>query len=214
MGYGFCVRARGDRALFTRPEMKAEPYSYSVLTPGAAAGILESVFWHPGMKYVIDKITVLNPIQFDQVRRNEVGSVPSIRQIRAAGKSGEPYHQNPTTDRQQRNSVILRDVDYLIDAHFIIKRDEIGERDTPEGFYNILLRRLRKGQHFKQPCMGCREFPAYVSLVEGERPPSVYEDLPEMDLGYMVHHVEYLSSGGKDVVFHAIMRNGVIDTRL
>lgn len=210
MGYGFCVRIRGDTALFTRPEAKAERVSYSVITPSAARGILEAVFWHPGMKYVIDRITVLAPIRFDSVRRNEVGSVVKLKNVQRAGKTGEPYHLDATADRQQRASVVLRDVDYLVDGHFEILPDEIGERDTQAGFYNMLLRRLRKGQHYHAPCLGCREFPARVTLVEGERPQSVYRDLPEMDLGFMLYDMVYGKENCTPVFFHAVMRQGVI----
>lgn len=211
MGYGVCIRVRGDMALFTRPEAKAERMSYSVITPSAARGILEAVFWHPGMQYRIDRITVLSPIRFDSVRRNEVGAVASLGNIRKAGKTGEPYHLEASTNRQQRASVILRDVDYLIDAHFDILPDKIGEKDTPAEFYNILLRRLRKGQHFHAPCLGCREFPANVSLVEGERPVSCYRDLEEMDLGYMLYDLEYGDNECRPIFFHAVMRQGIVE---
>lgn len=212
MGYGFCVRIRGGMALFTRPECKSERMSYSVITPSAARGILESVFWHPGMKYVIDRITVLAPIQFDSVRRNEVGDVATLGSIKKAYKTGEEYHLDITGEkqRQQRASIVLRDVDYLVEGHFNIDPVTIGERDTPEGFYNILLRRLRKGQHFQAPCLGCREFPAQVELVEGERPKSVYRDLAELDLGYMLYDIDYGKENCQPHFFHAIMRHGVI----
>lgn len=211
MGYGFCVRIRGDAALFTRPECKAERMSYSVITPSAARGILESVFWHPGMKYVIDAITVLNPIRFDAVRRNEVGSVAKLGNIRQAAKTGADYHLDPTEDRQQRASMVLRDVDYLVDGHFEIDAATMGERDTPAGFYNMLLRRLRKGQHFQAPCLGCREFPAWVSLVEdAPRPESAYKDLDELDLGFMLYDIDYGETECHPRFFHAVMRNGVI----
>lgn len=210
MGYGFCVRIRGENALFTRPECKAERMSYPVITPSAARGILESVFWHPGMKYVIDRITVLAPIQFDSIRRNEVGAVAKLGNIKKAAKTGGEYHLDSTAERQQRAAVVLRDVDYLVDGHFLIDTATIGERDTPEGFYNILLRRLRKGQSFRAPCLGCREFPAWVSLVEGDRPESVYKSLPEMDFGFMLYDIEYGKENCRPQFFHAVMRNGII----
>ena len=148
MSYGFCVRVKGDLALFTRPELKAERVSYSVITPSAARGIIECIFWHPGQKYVIDKITVLSPIRFTSIRRNELGDVASAKRILTAGKTGSPYHLDITETRQQRSSVILQNVDYLIDAHFDILPNKIGKRDTKEGFYNMLMRRLRNGQHY------------------------------------------------------------------
>jgi CRISPR-associated protein Cas5 subtype I-C len=210
MGYGFCVRIRGDRALFTRPEAKAERVSYPVITPSAARGILDAVFWHPGMRYVIDRITVLAPIRYDSVRRNEVGAVAHLGNIRAAGSSGGPYHLNVTENRQQRAAVILRQADYLVDAHFDILPETLGEQDDAEKFYNILLRRLRRGQNFRQPCLGCREFPARVELVECDRPVSCYAQLAEMDLGYMLYDLRYEETECTPQFFHAVMRSGVI----
>lgn len=74
MGVGVKVNVWGDYALFTRPELKTERYSYDIITPSAARGILEAIYWHPGMRWIIDKIYVKNPIQFTSVRRNEVTS--------------------------------------------------------------------------------------------------------------------------------------------
>lgn len=210
MGYGFCVRIRGDRALFTRPETKAERVSYSVITPSAARGILEAVFWHPGMRYVVDQITVLAPIRFDSVRRNEMGAVAGLNCIRKAGREGTAYHLDPTESRQQRASVILRQVDYLVDAHFEILPEALGEQDSAEKFYNMLLRRLRNGQQYRQPCLGCREFPARVELVETDRPRGCYEQLAEMDLGYMLYDLIYGEKSCAPQFFHAVMRGGVV----
>lgn len=74
MGVGVKVNVWGDYALFSRPELKVERYSYDIITPSAARGILEAIYWHPGMRWIIDKIYVKNPIQFTSVRRNEVKS--------------------------------------------------------------------------------------------------------------------------------------------
>ena len=183
VGYGFCVRAWGENALFCRPETKAERLSYEVLTPSAARGMLDNVLWHPAIRNVVDRITVLKPIQFDSIRRNEVGEVARLGSIRKAYTTGEGYHLNSTKDRQQRASVILRDVDYLIDAHFEMVPEKMGPDDTREKYYNMMLRRLRKGQFFGHAYFGCREFPAHLAPVEGERPVSYYADKPERDLG-------------------------------
>ena len=72
MGVGVKVQVGGEYALFSRPEMKVERCSYDVMTPSAARGILEAIYWHPGLRWVIDKIYVKNPIRFTSVRRNEV----------------------------------------------------------------------------------------------------------------------------------------------
>ena len=210
MGYGVCVRIRGDGALFTHAEAKGERMSYEVITPSAARGILESVFWKPAIRYRIDRITVLNPIRFDAIRRNEVGAVASMGSIRRAYTSGGAYHLDAPKERQQRASAYLRDVDYLVDAHFDLVPERVGPEDTPEKFYNMLLRRLRMGQHFAQPVLGCREFPARVELVEGERPGSCYADTAEYDLGWMLWDVDY-ENDCRPVFFHAVMRRGTIE---
>lgn len=211
MGYGCCVRIRGNMALMTRPEMKGERTSYHVLTPSAARGIIEAIYWHPALSYKIDKVTVLSPIRFDSIRRNEVGKVVGLRSIQTAGKTGGPLYLDASRERQQRASAVLRDVDYLVDFHFEIIPEKMGQEDDPKKFYNILLRRLRKGQHFSQPYLGCREFPAWVSIVEeGEpRPEGAYRQTPEMDLGLMLYDVDY-ERNCAPILFHAVMRHGEI----
>ncbi|NLA91800.1 MAG: type I-C CRISPR-associated protein Cas5, partial [Synergistaceae bacterium] len=111
----------GDYACFTRPEMKAERLTYDVITPSAARGILEAIHWKPAIKWMIDKIHVLNKIKFDNIRRNEVeGKIP-IGNVKRAMK-GTPISlcQYATEERQQRATLLLRDVAYVIEAHFIM----------------------------------------------------------------------------------------------
>ena len=210
MGYGFCVRVQGNMALFTRPECKAERVTYEAITPTAARGVIEAVYWHPGLMYVIDRITVLSPIRYDSIRRNEVGSVASLGNIKGA-MAGRPYHLDATADRQQRASVILRDVDYLIDAHFQLRPDKLSSGDDAAKFYNMLLRRLRNGQHYAQPYLGCREFAAKVSLVEGERPQSCYHAEAERDLGFMLQDIEFGDTEATPRFFHAYLKHGEIE---
>lgn len=88
MAYGICVEVWGDRALFTRPELSVERVSYDAMTPSAARGLLESIYWHPGMRYTIDRIHVLNPIRFTNVRRNEVKSKALASTMRTAATGG------------------------------------------------------------------------------------------------------------------------------
>lgn len=203
MGYGITVRVRGEYALFTRPEMKVERVSYEVITPSAARGIIEAVYWKPAIRWVIDKIHVLNEIEFTNVRRNEVSSKAS---------EGKPYI-SATDDRQQRAAMVLRNVDYIIEAHFDPVDAKWGERDSVEGHYNIILRRLREGQHFHAPCLGTREFPARVELIE-EGQPLPKSDLGNRDLGWMLHDLDF--SNPRDIqpkFFKAEMREGVLDLR-
>ena len=219
MGYGIRLLVSGDYALFTRPEMKSERVSYDVMTPSAARGVLEAIYWKPAIRWMIDYITVLNPIKFDSIRRNELGSKIPQRNITTAMKGGAiDLHQYIAQDRQQRASLLLRDVAYIITAHFEINCEKAGEGDTPEKHYNIFLRRARKGQCYHRPYLGCREFAADFSLIEQDEPlpQSAYVGQPDTDLGWMLYDIEYPSDTQKDFVakfFRASMKSGVIDTR-
>lgn len=212
MGYGITIRVWGDYALFTRPEMKVERVSYDVITPSAARGIIEAVYWKPAILWVIDGIHVLKEIQFTNIRRNEVGSKIPTRNVEQAmkGKRKTPLYLLTTEDRQQRASMVLKDVAYIIEAHFEMT-DQAGEEDTPKKHYNIVLRRLRKGQHFHQPYLGTREFPAHVELIEdGNIPPSPLRG--ERDLGWMLYDLDF--SNPKDIrpqFFRAVLRDGILD---
>jgi CRISPR-associated protein Cas5d len=139
MGFGIKLKVWGDYACFTRPEMKVERVSYDVITPSAARGILEAIYWKPAIKWVIDRIHVMNPIQFDNVRRNEVKGKISVNKIKSALKgSDELLYQDSNGERQQRASYILRNVCYCIEAHFNIT-EKAGLEDTVEKHYNVAL---------------------------------------------------------------------------
>lgn len=212
MGYGITIRVQGDYALFTRPEMKVERVSYDVITPSAARGIIEAVYWKPAIKWVIEKIHVLKEIQFTNIRRNEVSDKASVdNALQVMKGANKPLYIAATEARQQRAAMVLKDVDYVIEAHFEKVEKEWGERDTEEGHYNIVLRRLRNGQHFHAPCLGTREFPARVTLIEDKH------DIPKSpltgkrDLGYMLYDLDF--SNPRDIqpmFFRAIMENGEI----
>ncbi len=214
MGFGICVRVRGPRACFTRPELHSERVSYDVITPSAARGVLEAVYWKPAITWVIDRIAVINPIRFETIRRNEVGSkllYSSAERIMRRGKG--TLSLNASADRQQRNTLYLADVDYVISAHFEMT-DKAGDDDTEAKHYNIMLRRLRSGGCFNQPYLGCREFPAQVELIEDgkELPRSFYGDQDERDLGYMLYDLDFSDPKNiKSLFFRAVMMNGEID---
>lgn len=208
MGYGIQLRVWGEHACFTRPEMKAERVSYDVMTPSAGRGILEAIHWKPAIRWVVDRIHVLNPIRFENVRRNEVES-------KASPRKKEIY---AAEERQQRASLVLRNVQYIIEAHFEMS-DKRGEEDTPEKHYNIFMRRARQGQCFHRPYLGCREFPAEFELLEGDVGADTYGNAHpgEVDLGYMLldqtFHTED-EGETKEVIphfFRARMVNGVIE---
>lgn len=212
MGYGISVLMSGVRACFTRPEMKAERVSYDVITPSAARGVLEAVYWKPAICWHIDRIVVLNEIRFETFRRNEVGSKLSYRNAKAAMTKSNPVYESASQDRQQRATVLLKDVAYIIDAHFELT-DAAGPTDTNEKHYNIVLRRLRKGQCFAQPYLGCREFAADVKLLEeGEpEPQSFYADAGVRDLGYMLYDMDFADPANPQPMFYrAAMDHGVI----
>jgi CRISPR-associated protein Cas5d len=212
MGYGIKIRISGDYALFTRPEMKVERVSYDVITPSAARGVIESVYWKPAIRWVIDKIHVLNEIEFTNIRRNEVSEKASESEARRRmnGTTHEPMFLAATENRQQRAALVLKNVDYIIEAHFEIT-EKAGAEDTVEKHYNIALRRLRKGQHFSAPCLGTREFGAKVVLIEdGDAMPA--SRLGNMELGWMLYDLDF--SDPKDIkpnFFKAKLNDGVLD---
>jgi CRISPR-associated protein Cas5d len=212
MGYGIVIRVRGDYALFTRPEMKVERMSYDVITPSAARGIIEAIYWKPSIRWVIDKIHVLNEIEFTNIRRNEVSEKISesiARRIINGAK--EPFYLATNEVRQQRAAMVLKNVDYIIEAHFEIIPEKSGPEDTEEKHYNMVIRRLRKGQYFSAPCLGTREFDAKVELIEdGVIPKSQLTGT--RDLGWMLYDMDF--SNPQDIIpkfFKAEMRGGVID---
>src|SRR2546423_1437579 len=161
----FRVRVRGELACFTRPEFKVERVSYEVMTPSAARGVLEAVHWKPAICWVVAAIHVLAPVRFISFQRNEVASKASLQRGQRA-MSGEPFLVEE--DRQQRNTVALRDVDYVIEAHFATT-PRWGPEDTLAKHVDMVTRRLEKGRTFHQPYLGCREFAAEVEPV-GELP--------------------------------------------
>jgi CRISPR-associated protein Cas5d len=196
--------------------MHTERVSYDVITPSAARGVLEAVYWKPAIRWLIDEIVVLNAIRFDTIRRNEVASKASYTAAKSAWKGNReasPMFIAAADDRQQRNTLYLRDVDYVVRAHFELT-DAAGFDDTPEKHYNIALRRLRNGQSFNHPYLGCREFPANVELLEegSARPRSFYEGQGERDLGFMLYDLDFSDlEHPSPQFFRAVMRDGHID---
>lgn len=200
----------GDYALFTRPEMKVERVSYDVPTPSAARGMIESVYYHPGLKWHIRRIYVLNPIRFTNMRRNEVKSKLLASSARSAimGTSNAPLYIATSNDIQQRAAMMLKDVHYVIEAHFDMT-DQAAPGDNPGKFQDIIKRRLRKGTCYSQPYLGTRECTAHFRLWEGGEIPSIPET---RDLGFMLYDMDY--SDPNDITpmfFRAQLTNGVLD---
>lgn len=207
------VEVWGDYACFSRPELKVERVSYDIMTPSAARGILEAVYWHPGLRWHIDRIHVLNPIRFTNIRRNEVKSKLSAQKARSAMQKGcgQLYLSAPD-DIQQRAAMVLRNVRYVIEAHFTMT-DNANETDNEGKFQDIIKRRLRRGQCYHQPYFGCREFPVNFSLFEGEEIHSIYEG-QERDLGYMLYDMDYSDLMDiEPMFFRAKLKDGVLDLR-
>ncbi len=205
------VEVWGDYALFTRPEMKVERCSYDVITPSAARGLLEAIYWHPGMRWVIDRIYVCAPIRFVNIRRNEVKSVISARNVKTVMEAGKGELAIYTSkDIQQRASMLLRDVHYVIEAHFELVREKLAEGDSEAKFQSIIKRRVSKGQFYHQPYFGCREFP--VNFKEcTELPPCPDELKGRHELGFMLWDIDY--SDPKNIYplfFRAVLEDGIM----
>lgn len=228
MAYGIKLKVWGDFASFNRPEMKVERVSYDVITPSAARGILEAIYWKPQMRWVVDELRVLNPIRFTHVRRNELNSkipVKGKNGVGAAMKNGNMRLGITIEDhRQQRAAMILRDVCYGITAHVEVLKGEAGNSKPEAKHLDIFKRRVFKGQYFHHPYLGTREFPAAFELVEEFSYCS--DDLRgERDLGYMLHDIAFIPDPNGKVVesnegrrlsaeprfFRAVMQDGVIN---
>lgn len=213
MSFGIRLYVWGDRACFTRPEMKVERVSYDVITPSAARGILEAIHWKPAIRWHIDRIHVLRPIRFESIRRNEVGGKLSAASVTKAMKAGSTAGLVTCVDedRQQRAATVLRDVAYVIEAHFELT-PKAGDDDNVGKHLDIFNRRARRGQCFHTPCLGVREFPANFVLVENDAaPPAIDPTLQgEKDLGWMLHDIDF-AAGMTPRFFRATMRDGVIE---
>lgn len=221
-----------EYALFTRPEAKVERVSYDVPTPSALDGVLKSVYWKPAIRYNINKIIVYNPIRFINVRKNEVKNKVLLSKVKAqmSGKDSSPEIY-AAEERSQRANMMLYDVKYGVEFTFSmtgIRSDKEDECD--EKHYNIIKRRLEKGQWFKTPYLGCRECSVKSIELVDEFDYTVPEELKgDVDLGYMLYGMRFKDGGvpvngdwdkpcfsdDADAMFyHPHMIDGVIDVDL
>ena len=202
----------GDWALFTRPELKVERVSYDVITPSAARGVLEAIYWKPEIRWHVRRIRVFKPVRFANLRRNEVASKVSVKGkagAMAAMKAGSgTLALYAAEDRQQRAALMLRDVCYGIEARFEI----VGGEDNPGKHLDMFRRRAERGQCFHRPYLGTRECPARFEWVGSEDGwPEVDESLMgPRDLGFMLHDIDY-ENGRASRFFRAQMTDGVIE---
>ena len=205
------IEVWGDYACFSRPEMKVERVSYDVMTPSAARGLIEAIYWHPGLKWIIDRIHVCAPIRFTNIRRNEVKDTISARKVKTAMEKGldELYLATPESI-QQRAAMVLRDVRYVIEAHFEMT-ENAAPGDTPGKFQDIIKRRLANGQFYHQPCFGVREFSAHFAA-SCELPPCPEELRGEKDLGWMLLDMDYSDPENiTPMFFRAVLKDGVLE---
>ena len=201
----------GAYALFSRPELKVERVSYNVPTPSAARGIVESVYYHPGLRWYIDRIHVLNPIRFVSIRRNEVTDKISGRNVRQAAQGGgQPLYLVTSQKIVQRSSLLLQDVHYVIEAHFEMT-DKAAPSDNPGKFQDIVIRRMERGQCFHTPYFGCREFPVSFRRWPGGPIPTIDET---RDLGLMLYDFDYSDPAAiTPTYFRARLEHGVLNTQ-
>jgi CRISPR-associated protein Cas5d len=191
--------------------MKVERVSYDVMTPSAARGIVEAIYWKPEIRWQIDRITVLKPIKFTSVRRNEVKDKISAGTVAKAMKDGKgnlAFYVDEGDNRQQRATLMLRDVGYIIEAHMKI----LSGPENIAKHLDQFNRRARKGRCYTRPYLGCREFAANFALLEAEGAMTVVDEklMGERDLGWMLHDIDFADEK-QARFFRAVMSDGVIE---
>jgi CRISPR-associated protein Cas5d len=200
------VRVWGEFACFTRPEMKVERVSYPVMTPSAARGILEAIFWKPEFSWRVESISILKPICYFSILRNEINERQSYRVAQSWAENGGCYLADHPRSRAQRHTLALRDVDYLITAQIVLLSHAT---DDPAKYRDQFRRRVRDGRCFATPYLGCREFAAAFGAPDGsERPIDLSEDFGPMllDLDYAPDR----SGRGVPRFFNARIARGVL----
>lgn len=197
------IKLEGEYACFTRPDLKVERMSYPCMTPSAARGILDSILWKPEFKWYVRRLKVLKPVKFTSFKRNEInskqGSIPII--VDELDNRGKPKN------RSQRNSIILKDVAYVIEASVYV--DECSKKNPPKKYVEMFKRRVSRGQCFRRPFLGTREFAA-------EFMPSDKKDIPIQEtipIGSMLFDIFYDESGNPEPVyfFDVAIKDGVLD---
>ncbi len=203
------VKLWGDYACFTRPELKVERVTYPVMTPSAARGALEAIFWKPQVAWRVEEIHVLRPIAYASILRNEINDRQSARTARGWARNGGGYDATSTDqpkNRTQRHTLALRDVAYLVRAQLVL-RDGVG--DDIAKYRDQFRRRVARGQCFATPYLGCREFSAsFGEPYAGDEPIDRTEDL-----GLMLLDIDYDPDGsgrGTPRFFHASLEGGVL----
>lgn len=205
----YCIEVWGDMACFTRPELKVERVSYDVITPSAARAIFDAIFWKPAIKWQVTKIEVLSPIKWTSIRRNEVGAVASLQKDQIFIEDA----------RQQKNSLLLKDVRYRLYATlvYIPPKERKGESRTagpdenPGKYQAMFERRASKGQCFNQPYLGTREFSASFKLIKNDAEKIIQPINEDRDLGIMLYDMDFTNPEDIQAMYYrANMKKGVI----
>lgn len=199
------LKVTGEFACFTRPDLKVERMSYPCMTPSAARGILEAILWKPEFQWYVRRIIVLNPIKFASIKRNEISKKQNPK--------GEPIEI--AENRVQRNSIVLKDVGYIIEASVFVDEDLInktkgnGHPVTVKKYREMFERRVKKGQCWHQPCLGTREFAADFSIPEEQDVP---QDIT-YPIGSMLYDMYYDQKGNATPLFFydVAIKNGILD---
>jgi CRISPR-associated protein Cas5d len=200
------VRVEGDWACFTRPELKVERVSYDVMTPSAARGLLEAIFWKPAFEWRVRRIHVLRPIRRESILRSEVNSVQSAKSARTWAGDGEAGAYYADDDHTQRHTLALRDVAYLIEAN--VHLVGYGKQEHPAKYRDQFRRRVARGQCFHRPYLGCREFAAHFGPPTGDE-----ETIGRSEsLGRMLFDLDYDTDGERNtpIFFHARLDDGTL----
>ena len=214
------VRVKGGYACFTQPALKVERMTYPCMTPSAARGVLECILWKPEFQWVVKSIRILKPIAFSSFKRNELSGIQSGApiDITAIDAKGSPKN------RTQRNSIVLRDVEYIIEAAIFMSEaniQKVKERDKKEGrkpcepivkYRDMFLRRLNKGQCWHQPYLGTREFSCEFFPVTQEDENRANELNLTYPIGSMLFDVWYdKDHNAKPIYMHdAVVRNSTL----
>ncbi len=232
------LEVRGDLACFTRPEMKVERFSYPVITPSAARGVFDAIYWdgkrdqvkdgkktleiiRPYFYWQVTRIEVLEMPRFIALRRNEVkGTVPgaaTLNKWMSGKETPEPLWadgDDETTGRTQRQTMALKNVRYRLTARIVPRathKHELGKLNA------CFLRRAKQGKCFQQPYLGCREFPAFFEYIEPGAPDAAAV-LLDQHLGWMLYDVFDLANEAPGLdgtpfisVFDASINKGVLD---
>ncbi len=206
------VKVEGDFACFTRPDLKVERMTYPCMTPSAARGILDSILWKPEFQWYVRRIIILKPVRFATIKRNEINSKQSRTPIVVdeVDSSGKPKF------RAQRNSVVLRNVSYIIEAS--IYQKQASDKNKPEKYIGrkgidadndgMFIRRVKKGQCWRRPYLGTREFSAEFMEPDGTEE-AIKETIP---IGSMLFDIFYKNGKPEPLFFHDVaIRNGVLN---